>query len=196
MMTSSGIASFDRLAFDRALAGCSLGKRLQIHQSVPSTMALADEILHTEGGTSAHGTIVLAESQTAGVGRRGRSWQSAQGNLYFSLIWAPKPGSIPADMLPELVRLNLATGVAVVGAVAAAGFPGARIKWPNDVYHGDPLRKLSGMCEAQSDPNPSAYCARLITQAVLNHIPRSDQLQWQRRSCIGCRYQRAPRHAK
>eukprot|EP00966_Prymnesium_polylepis_P186288 4318169-Prymnesium_polylepis.1 len=70
---------------------------------------------------------------------------SEAGNLYFSMVWVPRPGGGPMDLLPELVRLNLATGVAVVGAVAAAGFAGGRIKWPNDVYHGEPARKLSGM---------------------------------------------------
>lgn len=172
-MSSTGLAAFDCEAFAAALDGCALGRRIQAHQTVPSTMTLADDLLAAEGG-DAHGTIILAESQTAGVGRRGRSWESSQGNLYFSLLWAPKPGASPVEVLPELVRLNLATGVAVASAVATAGYPGARIKWPNDVFHGNPLRKLSGMREAAptrtTSPLPAAPLSsphRAVTSELL-----------------------------
>ncbi|KAL1523474.1 hypothetical protein AB1Y20_018412 [Prymnesium parvum] len=147
-MTSNGAlcaAPFDERRYAAALGRCGIGAALRVYDRVDSTMVVADELLRAEGSSRAHGKLVLAETQTAGQGRRGRSWQSEAGNLYFSLVWAPQPAASPAEMLPELVRLNLATGVAVVHAVAAAGFPGARIKWPNDVYHGTPPRKLSGM---------------------------------------------------
>ena len=109
-------------------------------------MTVADELLQAEGAAAAHGLVVLAESQTAGVGRRGRAWQSApDGNLYFSLVWSPASAAQGmAAMMPEMVRLNLAAGVAVVRACAAAGVDTARIKWPNDVWAGEPARKLSG----------------------------------------------------
>ena len=137
---------FERDAFLRLLTTRVVGRRLEYHDRVPSTMGLADALLKAEGAAAAHGAVVLAETQTAGVGRRGRSWESTPaGNLYFSLVWSPAGGSDPAKSMPELVRLNLASGVAVVGATAAAGVPGARIKWPNDVWAGVTPRKLSGM---------------------------------------------------
>ena len=144
--SSASMVVFERDAFLRLLTTRVVGRRLEYHDRVPSTMGLADALLKAEGAAAAHGAVVLAETQTAGVGRRGRSWESAPaGNLYFSLVWSPAGGSDPAKSMPELVRLNLASGVAVVGASAAAGVPGARIKWPNDVWAGVTPRKLSGM---------------------------------------------------
>lgn len=139
------MGGFDRAAFSAMLRTRVVGRRIACYDEVPSTMTLADQLLTVEG-TAAHGSIVLAESQTAGVGRRGRSWQSAPlGNLYFSLLWAPllPMGGDITTMMPQLVRLNLAASVAVVGASAAAGIT-TRIKWPNDVWAGQPAKKLSG----------------------------------------------------
>ena len=109
-------------------------------------MTLADEQLRAEG-TDAHGAVILAESQTSGIGRRGRSWISQPlGNLYFSLLWAPllPAGSTSVALMPQLVRLNLATSIAVVRASHDAGIRSAQIKWPNDVWAGEPARKMSG----------------------------------------------------
>lgn len=111
-------------------------------------MTLADELVRREG-SAAHGTVIVADSQSGGVGRRGRSWLSPpMGNLYFSLVWSP-PGldanAGPAALLPQLTQLNLATSVAVARAAAVAGVSSARIKWPNDVWAGAPeSRKMSG----------------------------------------------------
>jgi BirA family biotin operon repressor/biotin-[acetyl-CoA-carboxylase] ligase len=138
--------AFDSAAFSKLLRTRTIGRRLAVHDSVPSTMTLADELLRAEGRQS-HGSIVLAESQTAGLGRRGRSWQSMPlGNLYFSLLWAPllPAGGDAMSMFPQLVRLNLAAGVAVCRASEDAGIASARIKWPNDVWAGDPPSKMSG----------------------------------------------------
>ena len=115
-------------------------------------MTLADERLRAEGAAAAHGSIILAETQTGGIGRRGRSWLSPPlGNLYFSLLWAPAMhlGGGPVDvptLLPQLSQLNLAASVAVVGAADAVGVgASAKIKWPNDVWAGTPVpSKMSG----------------------------------------------------
>lgn len=117
-------------------------------------MLLADERIRVEGATAAHGSIILAETQTGGVGRRGRSWLSPPlGNLYFSLLWVPMAaapdsfgdGENVAAFLPHLTQLNLATSIATVRAASAVGVHSARIKWPNDVWAGgEAPRKLSG----------------------------------------------------
>ena len=145
-MLSADVGSFDADAFTSLLTTSRVGRRLEYRASTTSTMTVADELLQAEGAAAAHGLVVLAESQTAGVGRRGRAWQSApDGNLYFSLVWSPASAAQGmAAMMPEMVRLNLAAGVAVVRACADAGVPSARIKWPNDVWAGEPARKLSG----------------------------------------------------
>ena len=147
--------SFDVAAFQALLTTRTLGRRIDAHESVPSTMTLADERVRSEGATAAHGSIIIAETQTGGIGRRGRSWLSPpRGNLYFSLLWAPAVhlglGSgvalTPIELLPQLSQLNLAASIAVVRAAGAVGVGStARIKWPNDVWAGVPVpRKLSG----------------------------------------------------
>ncbi|MDX1514107.1 MAG: biotin--[acetyl-CoA-carboxylase] ligase, partial [Gammaproteobacteria bacterium] len=82
--------------------------------------------------------LCLAESQSAGKGRRGRHWVSPfGGNLYFSLLWRFESG---AD---SLAGLSLVTGVAVAEAIRAMGVDHLGLKWPNDLFHRG--RKLGGM---------------------------------------------------
>lgn len=82
-------------------------------------------------------TLLWAESQTAGKGRAGRSWQSAAGStLTFSLAWK---FSLPVQ---ALAGLSLAVGVVVAEVLASFGVT-AHLKWPNDVLKdGD---KLAGI---------------------------------------------------
>lgn len=85
---------------------------------------------------AAHGTVVLARAQTAGRGRRGRSWASpADAGLYFSCIVRPRPDQAPgvAGAPPAAMLITLTAAVAVVDAIErVTGFtPG--IKWPNDL---------------------------------------------------------------
>jgi BirA family biotin operon repressor/biotin-[acetyl-CoA-carboxylase] ligase len=95
---------------------------------------------------AAHGTVVVADAQTAGRGRMGRRWVSPAGkNLYVSLLLRP---SVPTVDAP---RLALVTGVALADAVEAIGVP-ASLKWPNDLYCGG--RKAAGiLAEMASDPH-------------------------------------------
>jgi BirA family biotin operon repressor/biotin-[acetyl-CoA-carboxylase] ligase len=85
------------------------------------------------------GTSVLADQQTRGRGRRGRTWHSpAEAGLYLSVIARPPA----AEALP---LVTLGAGVAVTAAVrATSGLP-AELKWPNDVVIGRPWRKLGGV---------------------------------------------------
>lgn len=87
-----------------------------------------------------HGTLVIAEAQTAGRGRLGRSFFSPpHRSLYASVVLRP------ALSLAEAPTLVLASAVAVAEAVAAEAGPGlpVRIKWPNDVLLAG--RKTSGI---------------------------------------------------
>jgi BirA family biotin operon repressor/biotin-[acetyl-CoA-carboxylase] ligase len=89
-----------------------------------------------------HGTLVIAERQTAGRGRDGRVWQSPPGGLYMSAVLRP-PMSV-VDVPP----MTLAIGIGLCEAVRELGAPAA-LKWPNDVLVDD--RKLAGvLVEAQS----------------------------------------------
>jgi BirA family biotin operon repressor/biotin-[acetyl-CoA-carboxylase] ligase len=85
------------------------------------------------------GSLVIAERQTAGRGRRGRMWISAPGDsLTFSLLWRFTPGTLPAG-------LSLAVGLAMATALEKVDSGGAAIqlKWPNDLLLEG--RKLGGI---------------------------------------------------
>ena len=83
------------------------------------------------------GTVVITEEQTAGRGRRGRTWFASPGDsLTFSLLWRFAPGTAPAG-------LSLAIGVAVARALQQAGAGAPALKWPNDILQN--ARKLGGI---------------------------------------------------
>jgi len=83
-----------------------------------------DEALSLLRSGAAHGTVVAADAQRSGRGRRGRSWWSPPGNLYASFVIRPAAGGDSGQL-------------AFVAAVAAADALGAvvpvRFKWPNDL---------------------------------------------------------------
>jgi BirA family transcriptional regulator, biotin operon repressor / biotin---[acetyl-CoA-carboxylase] ligase len=90
------------------------------------------------------GQVLVAEEQTAGRGRAGRTWVSQPGaSLTFSVLL--RPASVPAAARGWLPLL---TGVAVASGVRSAAAVAARLKWPNDVLVGD--RKLAGILAEQS----------------------------------------------
>jgi BirA family biotin operon repressor/biotin-[acetyl-CoA-carboxylase] ligase len=77
------------------------------------------------------GAIVLARSQTAGRGRRGREWLSPSGGLYFSLIVRPR---VSTEQTP---LLGILASCAVCTSLREMGVGRATVKWPNDVLVGD-----------------------------------------------------------
>ena len=97
---------------------------------------------------AAHGEVVIAESQTAGRGRRGRSWSSPAGrNLYLSVILRP---SLPPQRAPEL---TLVASVAACEACRKAGVE-TGIKWPNDLLVGGRRWRASSP-SSRRRPTPS-----------------------------------------
>lgn len=111
---------------------------LEIAWSIDSTNA---ELLRRPmPGVNAE--VLLAERQTGGRGRRGRSWQSPlAAHLYLSLQRGFDGG------LARLGGLSLVAGVAAVEALRALGIDAVRLKWPNDLVavDADGLRKLGGI---------------------------------------------------
>jgi BirA family biotin operon repressor/biotin-[acetyl-CoA-carboxylase] ligase len=90
------------------------------------------------------GTVVIAESQSSGRGRRGRQWYSDSGQgIFLSLILRPP---LPVN---ELSRINMAIALAIVDALQEVGIKSG-IKWPNDILIKD--RKIAGiLTEAITD---------------------------------------------
>lgn len=115
------------------------------HRALLSDIEIFDSLTSTSGhlaagvdGWGQQGRACLAEQQTLGRGRRGRSWVSPFGaNLYLSLYWAFE---LP---MAKLNGLSLAAGVAVARALERLGLAGVALKWPNDIYHEE--RKLGGI---------------------------------------------------
>jgi BirA family transcriptional regulator, biotin operon repressor / biotin---[acetyl-CoA-carboxylase] ligase len=110
------------------------------------------EVVAATGSTNAdllrrggpEGQVLVAESQTAGRGRMGRSWLSAPGaSLTFSVLL--RPVSVPTA---RRGWLPLLTGVAAARAVRDVSGVAAVLKWPNDVLAGS--RKLAGILAEQS----------------------------------------------
>lgn len=98
------------------------------HGAVTSTNDLVRAA--AEAGAAA-GLCIVAERQTAGRGRHGRTWQSPSGNLYASLLLRPE------RPLAEMASLSLVVAVTLAEAIEALGCPiRPEVKWPNDVLLG------------------------------------------------------------
>lgn len=97
------------------------------------------------------GTVVVAETQTNGRGRRGRNWYSpAQAGIYFSVILRPL---VP---LRDISKVSLVAGLAVAENIEAQLGLRASIKWPNDVLINN--KKVAGiLAEAVTDMDSVEY---------------------------------------
>lgn len=102
-----------------------IGRRVHLLSETASTNTLAAAMAR-EG--AAEGTVVIAERQTGGKGRLGRTWISPPGNLYLSVILQPV---IPPSKAPLLTLMG---AVAVVSALREPFGLRAGIKWPNDIF--------------------------------------------------------------
>lgn len=157
---------------------------LQVFPSVGSTNEVAMERALAGG---AEGYVCLAEFQTAGKGRRGRSWASPFGaNIYLSLVNRFQGGVAAVE------GLSLAVGVALVRALRHLDFQGVELKWPNDLqYQG---RKLGGvLLEIAGDP--AGACDVIIGIGLNVAMPRTaataiDQPWIDLRTIAGCAIER------
>jgi len=124
-------------AASRRLAAADLRFATETGSTNDDALALA------EAG-AADGTAVLAESQRAGRGRRGRTWFSPPGSgIYLSMVVRLGPAPITLSLV------TLAAGVATAEAVTAATGLVVELKWPNDLVVGATWRKLGGLlCES------------------------------------------------
>ena len=126
----------------------TFGRRVVVVERVASTNDAAAEL----AATCPAGTVVAAESQSRGRGRRGRRWLAESGSsLLFSLVLPPVP--------PPAAHTLLVAGAAARALIRHCGVP-VRVKWPNDLVVAggtkaggdDPgMRKLGGvLCELRT----------------------------------------------
>ncbi len=100
-----------------------LFKRIYLYPEVSSTMEVAKSLAEKR-----EDAVILAERQTSGRGRLGRSWESPQGGLWLTLLLY-KP---PFD-LKEAYLLTYLSAVATANAIKETFNLPAKVKWPNDV---------------------------------------------------------------
>src|SRR5438552_4389887 len=104
-----------------------IGRSLYHFYDVDSTNLFAARLI-AHGRKTPEGTVVIAEAQSAGRGRLGRSWHSErEAGLYFSVVLFPKT---PPSLAP---LFTLATAVAMHNAVERYTGLDIDIKWPNDL---------------------------------------------------------------
>lgn len=114
-----------------------LGHALRYAGTVDSTQDALRRWADDPQAPAPHGAVMVAERQTAGRGRRGRTWDTTGGTLVFSVLLRPESGL--ALSVADLGLLPLAAGVAVHAACGVGG-----LKWPNDLLAPDG-RKLAGI---------------------------------------------------
>ena len=114
----------------------SLLSTLEIHDSLNSTNSYLVDYAQQH---AASGIVCFAEHQSAGKGRRGRTWVPPYGsNLYMSILWRFQQGGIAAT-----AGLSLAIGIAVIRALKQHHIDDVSLKWPNDIYSQG--KKLGGI---------------------------------------------------
>ncbi|NMM42735.1 bifunctional biotin--[acetyl-CoA-carboxylase] ligase/biotin operon repressor BirA [Pseudoalteromonas arctica] len=111
------------------------------------------------------GTVVVAEMQQAGRGRRGRVWQSPFGaNLYYSYFWRLDDG------LQAAMGMSIAVGLAVYDTLKALYQLDIELKWPNDIYLNK--EKLAGVL-VELDGQPQGPCQLVIGIGINLQMPAS-----------------------
>ncbi|MGH9936345.1 MAG: biotin--[acetyl-CoA-carboxylase] ligase [Blastocatellia bacterium] len=108
-------------------------------------------------------TCVVADEQTAGRGRRARTWHSSPGDgLYLSVLLLPR-----ADSSSKIPLISLLAAVAVAETLIERGVAGVDIKWPNDVLAGG--LKISGILAEAANAGSKSLRLILGVGVNLNH---------------------------
>jgi BirA family transcriptional regulator, biotin operon repressor / biotin---[acetyl-CoA-carboxylase] ligase len=125
------------------LKGSLFGKRVCHFFKTDSTNRVALELGHAG---EPEGAVVLAEEQTAGRGRAGRTWSSERAaGIYVTLLLRPKLAPVQAPLLTMMAGLSAHTAVEAVTGLAVD------LKWPNDLIIGG--KKVGGiLTEMHAEP--------------------------------------------
>lgn len=128
----------------RRLKGSLFAKRIHHFFKIDSTNRVAMEL--GERG-EAEGAVVLAEEQTAGRGRAGRTWHSERGaGIYMTLLLRPRLAPVEAPLL------TMMAGVVAHAAIEAQTGLRVDLKWPNDLLIGG--KKVGGiLTEMHAEPS-------------------------------------------
>ncbi len=128
-----------------------IGRKMRYFESTPSTNSVGRQLAGEGEAADLHGMVIVAEEQTGGTGRLGRSWVSPAGGVWITIVLKPE---IPID---RVFMVTMAGSVAVARAIRKEYDLGALIKWPNDIYIGD--RKVGGLLlELFAEADQIHYC--------------------------------------
>jgi BirA family transcriptional regulator, biotin operon repressor / biotin---[acetyl-CoA-carboxylase] ligase len=126
---------YDLASIEAVLSDSVFARKLHYAESTGSTN---DDALQAARAGAPHGSVYVANEQTAGRGRGDHEWRSAAGEgLYASVLLRP---AIPATRLPVL---PLAAGLAAADAIHAVSGLAVDLRWPNDLLIGP--RKTGGI---------------------------------------------------
>ena len=139
------ISFFNIQNIQRELGELNQFVNLELLNVIDST----NKYLNTSANIKPHASVVIANIQTKGKGRRGRSWQASVGeSLSMSILWKFDKGA------SGLSGLSLVVGVAIQRLMKKIGINNSFLKWPNDllILEGDTYFKLAGvLIELQGD---------------------------------------------
>jgi BirA family biotin operon repressor/biotin-[acetyl-CoA-carboxylase] ligase len=160
-----------RLEID-GIPAAVLARRWGVPQcGVFRTLSSSLDAIHDLGAQGAPaGTVVLAEEQTAGRGRDGRTWRSPPGGVWLGMLLRPPlPAAGVLSLRIGLVLADVVEAVLGVRPTALSG-PRAGVKWPNDVLVDD--RKVAGiLCESRWQGDALQWLGIGIGINVANEIP-------------------------
>lgn len=114
-----------------------IGQNIIYHEKTTSTNTVAQNLCMGGDMDRLHGSIVIAEEQTGGMGRLGRAWVSPGGGIWLTIILKPR---IPVE---RAIMLTMVGSIATVRAIKKITGLGALIKWPNDIFIG--RKKVGGI---------------------------------------------------
>lgn len=140
-----------------------LGKNLYEYDEIASTNT---EASHLAAEGICHGTMITAKKQSAGKGRRGRSWETLDGNnIYMSILLRPRFTPDKAPMLTLVMAYSAANAMQEAEGIEA------QIKWPNDLVIGK--KKICGiLTEMKLDgENISHVIIGVGINANIEHFP-------------------------
>lgn len=115
------------------IQNCTVGQQIHHFESVDSTMSIAQSQITSGEGSTANlaGTVIVAEEQTAGRGRRGRTWETPSGVALLTSTIAAAP-YLPQNPATLPMIASLAAARAIEQAINAEQ-GSVMVKWPNDL---------------------------------------------------------------
>lgn len=150
---------FQEDTIQELLKGCHINWKIQPYHMLDSTNRLAKD-LAAQGASE--GTVIMADVQTAGRGRMGKSFHSPKGGMYMSIILRP-------DMaVTSMMSITACTASAVHMALAEYGII-SQIKWVNDLFLHE--KKIGGILSEGSFQAESGRMEYLVIGIGINVHP-------------------------